>query len=114
MVGEGYLDTDFYEYGSPINPPPPALGSGTGDDQNMYVGYDRDTLRCSTNNNNRRPSRDLKATDLSFSWGSAHPTGFNMVLCDGSVRTIRYTISLQVNSDLGGRKDGTKVDHGTF
>jgi hypothetical protein len=113
-LGEGYLMPEFYEYGSPLVPAPPAFGSGTGDDQNMYVGYDRDTLRCSTNAFDRRPARDTPGLDLSFSWGSAHPAGFNMVLCDGSVRTVRYTVALAINSNLGGRKDGIPIDPGSY
>jgi prepilin-type N-terminal cleavage/methylation domain-containing protein len=113
MVGEGYLNPDFYEYGSPL--PPNVMAGGTGDDQNMYVGYDRDTLRCSHRTDvNRRPARDLPGLDLSFSWGSAHPAGFNMALCDGSVRTIRYTVSMIVNFNLGGRKDGIPIEQGAF
>jgi prepilin-type N-terminal cleavage/methylation domain-containing protein/prepilin-type processing-associated H-X9-DG protein len=27
-------------------------------------------------------------------WGSAHPSGFNVVMCDGSVRTIRYSVNV--------------------
>ncbi len=111
-VGEGYLNPDFYEHGSPL--PPTVIAGGSGDDQNMYVGYDRDTLRTSHNLPAFRVARDRPGLDLSFSWGSAHPNGFNMALCDGSVRTLRYEISAVVHSNLGGRKDGNPIPQGTF
>lgn len=40
-------------------------------------------------------------------WGSAHPGGLNVVLCDGSVRNIRYTIDvMNVLLPLCVRDDG--------
>jgi len=41
-----------------------------------------------------------------YRWGSAHPGVMNMALCDGSVRTMSYTIDLQVLSFLSSRNDG--------
>jgi type II secretory pathway pseudopilin PulG len=39
-------------------------------------------------------------------FGSAHPAGMNAVLCDGSVRVIRYGISPVVFRQFVGRKEG--------
>ena len=41
-----------------------------------------------------------------FRWGSAHPAGFQAVLCDGSVRVINYNIDLEVLARLCARNDG--------
>jgi prepilin-type N-terminal cleavage/methylation domain-containing protein len=47
-------------------------------------------------------------------WGSAHPAGFNAALCDGSVRLIRYDVSLGVLRALCDRADGLVVDQSAF
>jgi prepilin-type N-terminal cleavage/methylation domain-containing protein len=43
-------------------------------------------------------------------WGSAHPGGFQAAMSDGSVRMIRYSISLPVLQALAGRADGLVVN----
>jgi prepilin-type N-terminal cleavage/methylation domain-containing protein len=43
-------------------------------------------------------------------FGSAHPMGMNAVLCDGSVRVIRYNISPDVFRRFVNRKDGEAFD----
>jgi prepilin-type processing-associated H-X9-DG protein len=40
---------------------------------------------------------------------SYHPGGVNLVLCDGSVRFIKDTLSTTIWSAVGDRKDGTAV-----
>jgi prepilin-type processing-associated H-X9-DG protein len=41
-----------------------------------------------------------------YRWGSAHPGAMNIALCDGSVRSMSYTIDLGVLSYLCARNDG--------
>ncbi len=47
-------------------------------------------------------------------WGSAHPGGFNAAMCDGSVRVIKYSISLPVLQTLHHRSDGQVVNEGSL
>jgi prepilin-type processing-associated H-X9-DG protein len=47
---------------------------------------------------------------LTHTYGSAHPAGFNIVLCDGSVRILSYNVSEQNYMRLGHRADGETID----
>jgi prepilin-type processing-associated H-X9-DG protein len=47
-------------------------------------------------------------------WGSPHSSGFNAALCDGSVRSISFTIPLPVLQLLANRADGQVVDQNAF
>ena len=42
-------------------------------------------------------------------FGASHPGRFNVVLADGSVRAISYTIAKSVFANLGNRADGNVV-----
>ena len=59
-----------------------------------------------------RPYRDTRGgfNTHRYSFGSAHPGGFNVVMCDGSVRSVSYTITFETHRRLGGRNDGLVVD----
>jgi prepilin-type N-terminal cleavage/methylation domain-containing protein/prepilin-type processing-associated H-X9-DG protein len=46
---------------------------------------------------------------IARSFGSAHPGGINVVLGDGSVRTVSYTINLATWLDLARRDDGNAL-----
>jgi len=93
LVGEGYLCVEDYSTGKSAN-----------DDQGIYVGYDRDTLRCT--HPNYPALRDNRTAGSDHSFGSAHAQGFHISFCDGSVRVIRYTISSTAHERLGSRADG--------
>jgi prepilin-type processing-associated H-X9-DG protein len=43
-----------------------------------------------------QPARDIRSSSTASltAFGSAHPTGFNAVFADGSVRHIRYAVNL--------------------
>jgi hypothetical protein len=59
----------------------------------------------------RRPRQHTpKYENCTQRFGSAHSSGFHVVLCDGSVQTVRYSIDLVVFSYLGNRKDQRPFD----
>jgi prepilin-type N-terminal cleavage/methylation domain-containing protein/prepilin-type processing-associated H-X9-DG protein len=120
MVGERYLNVNYY-----------LDGNSPRDDQNIFVGHDRDVngytyriaFTISASNparkftyrdapgNNHVPFQDRPGWDGLSEWayGSAHPTGINVVYCDGSVDSISYDVNARVFCYLGGRDDEENV-----
>jgi prepilin-type N-terminal cleavage/methylation domain-containing protein len=112
MVGEKYIDRFNY-----------LTGGDPADNENMYIGDDRDIRRFTgtetqnSNNNptvNYLPRRDQGAATVdddhnSMCFGSAHPSSLNCIMCDGSVHSISYIIDGATWSRLGNRKDGKGV-----
>jgi prepilin-type N-terminal cleavage/methylation domain-containing protein/prepilin-type processing-associated H-X9-DG protein len=79
--------------------------TASGDSQTNLMGISaplQDFLATST------PSKILIAS----SFGSAHPGGFNVVLCDGSVRTVNYNVAVPVFTNLCKRDDGNAFSPG--
>jgi hypothetical protein len=112
MVGEKYLDAELAE-----------LGTSQGDLRGPFASDDRDPVRWATGLVNNQtvyapPQRDAvgnpqnvndTAYGLSglgtYNFGSAHPSGFNMALCDASVRHINYDIEQVIHRQLCNRQD---------
>lgn len=103
LFGEKFLDPAHYK-----------TGASNGDDNSLYVGFDRDNAR--SGNIRHPPMQDKNVpivwlpegddelvTDWNF--GSAHTSGFHMAMCDGSVQKISYDIDPQVHSASSGRND---------
>jgi prepilin-type N-terminal cleavage/methylation domain-containing protein/prepilin-type processing-associated H-X9-DG protein len=100
MVGERYLRPEDY-----------LSGNGSADDQNMYIGYDRDINRWGKHGSaNYTPRRDTKGLDLWEPFGSAHNNVFNVVMCDGSVHGIPFEIDTQIHQYLAVRNDRKTFD----
>jgi hypothetical protein len=101
MVGEKQVCVTYYRN-----------GVDGGDNENLYVGWDNDHTRTTNNNttgaNNqiRFPPRVDGRDDKILVFGSAHPSGFNGVLADGSVRVFNYNIDVNNYMRLGNRADG--------
>jgi prepilin-type N-terminal cleavage/methylation domain-containing protein len=108
MIGEKFLRPDKYRPGGGN------LSDG-GDNENMYTGYNNDVNRVTY----YLPAKDhlppfrfpdsaQKGTNETFRVGSAHIRGFNMMMCDGSVHFIKYTIHPNVFRQ-GGNRQSTAV-----
>lgn len=99
MIGEKNLSPDFY-----LN------GADGSDDWSLYSGDQNDINRLTMNDPSSAPARDRAGTSWETNFGSPHAASFNMMMCDGSVQSIRYDIDIGLNSRLGNRKDQTPID----
>jgi prepilin-type N-terminal cleavage/methylation domain-containing protein len=113
LVGEKYMNRRWY-----------LSGDDPADNENMYIGDNEDIRRFTgteTENNDADPAvnfipRHDKADPgdpsgvfnqhVRRSFGSAHPSALNCVMCDGSVHSVAYSIDGLTWSHLGNRKDG--------
>ena len=98
MIGEKHLRRDHY-----------VTGDDQGDNESVYSGDDRDLIRFTGTERDVsfRPRPDSFATTQEgFVYGSPHPGGFHVALCDGSTRMIAFEIEQSVHSRLGNREDG--------
>jgi prepilin-type N-terminal cleavage/methylation domain-containing protein/prepilin-type processing-associated H-X9-DG protein len=101
LIGEKYLDPANY-----------TNGLDSGDNEGAFAGFDNDNMRRTTPTdvpmhdtngvtNQVQPSYASLSTIYLF--GSAHTPGFNMLMCDGSVQFLPYTIDMTVFSESGNR-----------
>ena len=74
----------------------------------LYTGFDNDHYR-STGAAYFPPRADNPNLANLQTYGSAHSSVFNVVLCDGSVRGISYNIDKQTFANLGNKGDGLQV-----
>ena len=95
LAGEKYLTPDAYD-----------TGTDSGDNENMYIGDNGDITRWSL----EAPLQDRPGYYNCSRFGSAHSSGFNVTLCDGSVRQMSYSIDPGVHRWLGNRKDRQAID----
>jgi prepilin-type N-terminal cleavage/methylation domain-containing protein len=94
MLGERSLCPDTY-----------LLGTESMDDQNLYVGHDRDVVRQAT----PPPSQDRAGYFGELNFGSAHLAIWNAAFCDGSVHAMSYMLSQTVHANLAARNDGNPI-----
>ena len=102
MLGEKYMEPDNY-----------LSGINAGDDQSWYGSNSTDNSR-STSLSIGPPRQDRNGYNFYQGFGSAHPGGCNFSFCDGSVRTISYSIAPEIHRRLGNRRDMQPVDAGGF
>lgn len=95
MVGEKFLHPRKWIDGTDLS-----------DNENMYTGFDNDHYRSTHPTTYFPPKADSPNLGNLQVYGSAHPSVFNVVLCDGSIRGISYNIDKQTFQFLGNRYDG--------
>jgi prepilin-type processing-associated H-X9-DG protein len=96
VIGEKRLRPSEYDFGAWF------------DDKGWSDGWDPDTLRysiCPLKQDDDDPS-----PGLAYSFGAAHPGGMNSGFADGSGRSIKYDIDLELFNNLAHRADGDVVD----
>jgi len=89
------------------------LGQPQPDDNEGYTaGYDVDTVRTVR----ARPMPDFHAEywDDAARFGSSHPFLFNVVMADGSARSVSYSINPTIFQRLGNISDGQVVNDGDW
>ncbi len=106
LVGEKQLCPDNY-----LN------GEDAGDNEGAMMGDNEDVARWTAGDGTKSlpggyypPMQDIPGYVVLHIFGSAHAVGCNMALCDGSVRTINYSIDPETHRRLGNRKDGLLID----
>ena len=84
------------------------LGLWQEDDNEGYTaGWDEDTVRRT----DLPPAEDeTKSGDGNEQFGSSHPGAFNVVLADGSVHSLAYSIDPKLLKSLGDLDDGGTVN----
>jgi len=99
LIGERFMTVGAYNQGTTEN------------DAGWDSGYDYNTIRW-TGTGPSAPlapfqDRDMPvSTNVASLFGSAHPAGFHMAFCDGSVRKMNYNVKPTVHASLGARADG--------
>lgn len=99
LAGEKYLNPDAYDFGV----------LDFGENQSIYAGFEWDNHRV-TRMAAVVTQRDRPGLSDVYIFGSAHPAGFQAVMCDGAVRTIGYDVDLEVHRRLGHRFDELPID----
>jgi len=102
FAGEKYLEPTAY-----------LTGSDAGDSRSMYEGNDCNANRWA--NASLLPMRDTPGVITgALVFGSAHSDGFHMLMCDGAVNFMPYSIDGNVHTYLANRADGQTIPAGAF
>ncbi|MHB1036030.1 MAG: DUF1559 family PulG-like putative transporter [Pirellulales bacterium] len=94
LIGEKYIDADHY-----------LDGNARGDDGNLYMGADANTL-CDVGS---VPRQDIPGYSYWQMFGSAHFGRWHMVFCDGAVHAMPYSIDQETHRRLGEPDDGLSI-----
>ena len=107
LVGEKHIYFDDY-----------LTGRDRGDNETWCTGFNNDNFRTTGRLSGGSIAEAVPIPDSSkiptaddnvYRFGSPHPGGVNMSLCDGSVTTVSFDIDWQVHRDMGNREDGNSA-----
>jgi prepilin-type processing-associated H-X9-DG protein len=99
LVGEKY-----------INPSQYLTGADQSDNENAYVGDDRDTLCSCDGLATNAPRQDSLRWASRYFFGSPHSQGSIYAFGDGSVRTVSYDVDLEMMRRMVVRNDQLPVE----
>ena len=102
FVGEKYLNPDNYDTGQDLT-----------DNENLYVGWNEDMGRYTSNMGPTHvypPRPDRPGLSLRFNFGSSHVSTWHVALCDGSVHGLSFSLDPEIHRRLGNREDGQPAD----
>ena len=108
LIGEKRLRPSEYQ-GLSTRPNAQPKAAPTFDDRGWADGWDYDVLRSTMfpiAQDGELPEEDI---DFAYSFGSAHASGMNAILADGSGTFINYDIDREMLNRLGHRSDGETV-----
>jgi hypothetical protein len=94
LVAEKYLDPLHYE-----------TGEDFGDNENLFAGFNNDVCRTTI----VPPRRDQAALDWRNGFGSAHAHSWRALMCDLTVRALRYDLDPEIHRAQGHRVDGRRT-----
>ncbi len=97
LAGERYISPDHYHT---------SVLDAAGNQNGWACGHDFDDHRCTMASQN--PMQDTPGVVARSFFGSPHAV-FNMVMCDGSVRGMPYSIDPVMHARMGSRSDGLNV-----
>jgi prepilin-type N-terminal cleavage/methylation domain-containing protein len=95
-----------------LNPDDYATGNAPDDNHSAYQGADIDVCRWTgvSGGLDRIPLPDSQGLCARFQFGSAHRNVCQVVMCDGSVRGISFSIDSTAHANLGKRADGNPTE----
>ena len=107
MIGEKWMHVEHYE-----------TGLDRGDNEPAFTGNNTDTIRLTHTkfplvSDSTLYSGDLKNQDH-LKFGSPHPGGFNMAMCDASVQFVTLDVDPEIHAWAGARNDGDQTVKTTF
>ncbi|MDO4570148.1 MAG: DUF1559 domain-containing protein [Planctomycetia bacterium] len=100
LYGEKYLDSSKYTPGGGIS-------CGQGDDRSTWSGVESNDAGRNTGSSNSAnlPRQDRSGLDIGEPFGSAHAGSFGVVMCDGSVQRVSYSVDAETHANLGKKAD---------